>query len=93
MGGTSGDRAEALNTPPNGLALCRWCHDETEHHETWELTVGLGWKIPTLFVANPLEVPALIHTVNGYAWWRLTTDGGYRWIDLEVSHRLNCEPG
>ena len=92
MGGTSGVRAETLNHVENGLALCRGCHDETEHHETWDLTEQLGWRIPS-YVADPLVVPCLIHTVNGYAWWRLTNDAGYQWIDWEVSRRLSYEPG
>lgn len=90
-GGVHGEAAEVANGVQNLLALCRWCHDETEHHETWDLTVALGWRIPK-YVTDPLVVPALIYTVNGYAWWRLTPDAGYTWIDWEVSRRLSYEP-
>ena len=91
MGGTSGERAEILNQVPNGLALCRGCHDETEHSKTWRLTEMIGWRIPG-YVDDPLVVPCLIYTVNGYAWWILTPDNGYTWIDWEVSRRLSYEP-
>jgi hypothetical protein len=80
-GGVSGEAEVLANSPPNLLALCRSCHDETEHHETWELTEGIGWRIPK-FVTDPWSVPARIHTVNGYAWWQLTKEAGYRWIDF-----------
>lgn len=85
-GGVHGDAAEQANDPRNGLALCRTCHDETEHAETWELTQSIGWRIPK-YVPDPLVVPALIHTVNGYGWWRLTNNAGYEWIDWASDHR------
>jgi hypothetical protein len=90
-GGVHGEAAEIANSVQNLLALCRWCHDETEHHETWDLTVAVGWRIPK-YVDDPLVVPALIHTVNGYAWWRLTPEAGFIWTDWEVSRRLSYEP-
>jgi len=87
-GGVHGEAILVANAVPNLLALCRSCHDETEHHETWDLTERIGWRIPK-YVSDPSAVPALIHTVNGHAWWYLTQDGGFIWIDWEVSHRLN----
>jgi hypothetical protein len=36
---------------------------------------------------DPYDVPAKIHTVNGYGWWYLTEDGGYLWADdLNLQH-------
>lgn len=87
-GGVHGAAAEVANAVPNLLALCRSCHDETEHHETWKLTEALGWRIPK-HVAEPWSVPALIHTVQGRAWWRLTPEAGFDWIDWDLSHRLS----
>jgi hypothetical protein len=80
-GGVSGDAERVANAVPNQLALCRSCHDETEHSETWELTECIGWRMPK-YVRDPWSVPARIHTVNGYGWWQLTNDAGYRWIDF-----------
>lgn len=87
MGGVAGEEATIANSVRNLLALCRACHAETEHAETWDLTEQLGWRIPK-WVTDPCTVPALIHTVNGYAWWELTEDVGYRWKDLPVGHRI-----
>lgn len=81
MGGVGGDSEAVANGVPNLLAACRTCHDETEHHETWELTEQIGWRMPK-YVEDPWSVPARLHTVNGYAWWQLTNDSGYRWIDF-----------
>lgn len=80
-GGVSGKAERVANAEPNLLAFCRSCHDETEHHETWELTERIGWRIPK-YVSDPWSVPARIHTVNGDGWWQLTKDAGYRWIDF-----------
>lgn len=86
-GGVHGAAAEIANDVRNILALCRPCHDETEHAETWELTLGLGWRVPK-FVTDPTGIPALLHTVNGYGWHFLTTDVGYRWMDPETPPTL-----
>jgi hypothetical protein len=88
MGGVAGEEATVANSADNLLALCRSCHAETEHAETWDLTEQLGWRIPK-WVPDPGAVPALIHTVNGYAWWLLMKDGGYTWMDLSADHRLS----
>lgn len=87
MGGVAGEAYGQANDVRNMLALCRACHDETEHAETWDLTEQLGWRIPK-WVTDPHAVPALIHTVNGHAWWTLTPDAGYRWLDLPIDHRI-----
>lgn len=79
-GGVHGVAADTANDVRNILALCRACHDETEHAETWDLTQSIGWRMPK-FVAEPAAVPALIHTVNGYGWNFLTFDVGYLWMD------------
>lgn len=88
-GGVSGTAAEVANSVQNLLALCRSCHDETEHAETWILTEQLGWRIPH-WVPDPREVPALIYTVNGRAWWQLNEDG-FRWLDWPATHRLTWD--
>lgn len=87
MGGVAGKAADMANDMRNLLALCQSCHDETEHAETWDLTERIGWRIPK-WVPDPHPVPALIHTVNGHAWWQLTHEAGYRWLDLPVDHRI-----
>lgn len=79
-GGVHRLAAEVANSPNNLLALCRSCHNETEHAETWALTEEIGWRIPK-YVDNPHAVPALIHTCNGYGWWLLVDRGGYEWVD------------
>jgi hypothetical protein len=87
-GGVHGEAAAVANEVRNLLALCRTCHDETEHAETWELTEAIGWRIPK-YVTDPCKVPALIHTVNGYGWHTLTEDAGYRWIDSSPDQRIS----
>lgn len=82
MGGVHSVAAEKSNHIQNLLALCRTCHDETEHAETWDLTEAIGWRVPK-YVTEPRLVPALLHTANGYGWWQLTEDAGYLWIDPE----------
>lgn len=86
-GGVYGAAAETANDVRNILALCRPCHDETEHAESWAATQGIGWRIPK-FVADPTEIPALIFTVNGYGWHFLTKDVGYLWMDPETPPAL-----
>lgn len=86
MGGVHGLAAEIANDVRNLLALCRVCHDKTEHADTWAECLALGWRVGP--GADPLTTPALIHTVNGTGWWLLTEDGGYRWIDREPQERL-----
>jgi len=50
--------------------------------------IALGWVIERRAGADPREIPAKIHTVNGYGWWHLTEDGGYQWADTP-----NLDPG
>ena len=86
-GGVHRQAAEVANDVRNLLALCRVCHDKTEAGDTWAETEGLGWRIPK-WVPDPFAVPAYIFTVNGRAWWLLTEDGGYKWVDLPVHWRV-----
>lgn len=79
-GGVHGAAADTANDVRNILALCRSCHDETEHAETWDLTQSIGWRMPK-WIERPADVPALLHTVNGYGWQFLTSDVGYLWMD------------
>lgn len=90
MGGVHRQGADIANDVRNALALCGPDHDQTEHGETWDLTEAVGWRIPK-WVPDPHAVPALIYTVNGRAWWQLTEDAGYRWMDLTVDHRITWD--
>jgi hypothetical protein len=90
MGGVSGVEATIANSVTNLLALCRDCHNETEHAETWALTEGLGWRIPK-WVPDPGAVPAWIYTVNGHAWWILTEDVGYKWINFPDGYAITWD--
>jgi hypothetical protein len=87
MGGVHRSAAVVANHPTNELALCATCHSFTEDAERWQDCVSTGLRIPH-FVTDPADVPALIHTVNGYGWWRLTQDGGYLWADLPNDYRI-----
>lgn len=82
MGGVYSVSAERANDVRNLLAVCRECHDETEHGETWADTEAIGWRVPK-HVEDARLVPALLHTVNGYGWWQLTQEAGYLWVDPE----------
>lgn len=86
-GGVHGEAAVIANDVRNLLALCRVCHDQTEHAETWDATESLGWRVPSH--GNPFVTPALLYTVNGHGWWLLTNDGGYRWVDLAPDWRID----
>lgn len=85
-GGVHGEAAALANDVRNLLALCRVCHDQTEHAETWAETEALGWRVPSWRFA--FVTPALLHTVNGYGWWLLTENGGYRWVDRTPDWRI-----
>lgn len=61
----------------------------TEQAEEWEECIALGWRIPHIADLDPREVPALLWTVQGHAWWQLTETAGYRWIDWAKSQRLS----
>lgn len=78
-GGVHGAAADVSNSPPNLLALCRPCHDRTLANAA--ACISVGWVIERRSGVNPAEVPAQIHTVNGYGWWFLTAGGGYQWAD------------
>lgn len=79
FGGVHGAAAAVSNSPRNLLMLCRLCHDRTLS-AAYEC-IPVGWVIERRAGVDPREVPAKIHTVNGYGWWYLTAEGGYRWAD------------
>jgi hypothetical protein len=85
-GGVHGLAADVSNDPRNLLMLCRPCHDRTLSDAG--ACIEVGWVIERRSGVDPREVPAKIHTVNGYGWWYLTEEGGYRWAD-----ELNLDPG
>lgn len=84
-GGVHGAASDASNDPRNLLMLCRVCHDRTLADAG--PCIARGWVIERRAGVNPHDVPAKIYTVNGYGWWYLTEDGGYRWAD-----ELNLQP-
>lgn len=84
-GGVHGAAAAVSNSPQNLLMLCRVCHDRTLADAG--PCIGLGWVIERRSGVSPYGVPAKIYTVNGYGWWYLTEEGGYRWAD-----DLNLDP-
>lgn len=84
-GGVHGAAEAISNDVRNLLMLCRPCHDSTLNAAPEAITVG--WVIERRSGVDPLEVPARIHTVNGYGWWQLTADGGYQW-----DHEKNMTP-
>jgi hypothetical protein len=84
-GGVHGAASQASNDPRNLLMFCRPCHDRTLSDAG--TCMAIGWVIERRSGVDPLEVPAKIHTVNGYGWWYLTEQGGYRWAD-----DLNLDP-
>lgn len=85
-GGVHGLAGEVSNDVRNLLMLCRPCHERTLNAATE--CIEVGWVIERRSGVDPREVPAKIHTVNGYGWWYLTEEGGYRWAD-----ELNLDPG
>ena len=85
-GGVHRDAAAIANDVRNLMALCRPCHDKTEHADTWAETEALGWRVPSW--RESFITPVLAHTVNGYGWWLLTKDGGYLWADRESIWRI-----
>lgn len=84
-GGVHGVAADVSNDVRNLLMLCRPCHDRTLDEAA--ACIAVGWVIERRAGVDPRDVPAKIHTVNGYGWWYLTADGGYRWAD-----DLNLDP-
>jgi hypothetical protein len=88
-GGVHGLAVKVANDLRNLLALCRVCHDMTESADEWEECLALGWRIPHVAGLDPREVPALLWTAQGHAWWQLTEDAGYQWIDWGRHQRLS----
>lgn len=91
MGGVSRAAAVVANDVRNLLALCRACHDRTEEASEWAFCISVGWRIPHYVEVDPRWVPAMIHTVNGYGWWRLHEDGGYVWVGFETTTRIEYD--
>lgn len=86
-GGVHGAAAAVSNNPSNLLMLCRPCHNMTLTTVHVGECIALGWVIERRSGALPRDVPAKIHTVNGYGWWFLLPDGTYQWAD-----ELNLTP-
>lgn len=89
-GGVHRAASAVSNDPRNLLMLCRTCHELTLSDAT--ACMAVGWVIERRAGVDPREVPAKIHTVNGYGWWFLTVDGGYEWADdlnLDPDYTLN----
>lgn len=84
-GGVHGAAYDVSNDPRNLLMLCRICHDRTLADAG--ACIKVGWVIERRAGVDPREVPAKIHTVQGYGWWFLTEVGTYRWAD-----DLNMDP-
>lgn len=79
-GGVHGAAAAVSNDVRNLLMLCRQsCHDLTLTDA--QACIAVGWVVERRAGVDPREVPAKIHTVNGYGWWYLTVEGGYTWAD------------
>jgi len=79
IGGVHRAGSDVSNDPRNLLMLCRTCHDLTLSDAAG--CVAVGWVVERRAGVDPREVPAKIHTVNGYGWWYLTEAGGYEWAD------------
>ncbi len=90
-GGVHRAAAEVANDVRNLLALCRACHDRTETADEWEECQALGWRVSHQYDVDVREVPALLYTAQGHAWWQLTEDACYRWIDWARTQRLSSE--
>lgn len=89
-GGVSRAGADLVNDPTNMLALCgQPCHAATEHADTWQACIAKGWRVKR--GTDPRDVPALIHTVNGYGWYQLDSNGGYHWQDKPLEFRITVE--
>lgn len=91
-GGVHRAAADVSNTPSNLLMLCRSCHDRTLTDAP--ACIPIGWVIERRARVNPAEIPAKIHTVNGYGWWLLLENGSYQWDDaanLDPSFALSYD--
>jgi hypothetical protein len=79
--------------PANLLGVCgsgtTGCHGWIEANP--EEAARLGYDLPT--GADPLLIPARLHTVNGRGLWLLDDTGGMRWAEtgeLEPPARWRC---
>lgn len=96
-GGVHGAAADVSNDVRNLLMLCRACHDVTLNDAS--ACIALGWVVERRAGVDPREVPAMIQTVNGFGWWYLTEEGGYRWADdlnlnpsFTLSYKIENDP-
>jgi hypothetical protein len=85
IGGVHRIASDVSNDPRNLIMLCRGCHDRTLTDAA--ACIKIGWVIERRAGVDPRDVPAKIHTVNGYGWWYLTEEGSYEWAD-----HLNLDP-
>lgn len=90
-GGVHGAAAVVANDPRNGLALCRLCHDMTEHADEWRACIAMGLRVEHAYPHDPRGVPALLSTPQGRGWWLLTTDVGYQWVDWPRTYRMTAD--
>lgn len=97
-GGVHGIAAAISNDVRNLLMLCRVCHDRTLADAP--ACIAIGWVIERRAGINPVNVPALIYTVNGRGWWFLTGDAGYQWFDegnltpfFQLTYKIENEEG
>jgi len=74
--------AVAAHACSNLMGLCGTCHDFTLTDPVQ--CRRLGWIVPH-GVAQPLDVPARMVTVNGVGWWYLRDDAGYVWTEEETA--------
>lgn len=77
MGGTAGAAADAVNSPAALIRVCAFDHNRVESYREWSRRHGYLVPRPT----DPATVPARLRTVNGAAWWLLTHEGMYSWVD------------
>lgn len=76
-GGTSGLRAARINSVPNGLRVCNWCHDRAEKNR--EEALHMGWLVPE--GVEPYEYQVYLNIVYGHGWYYLDGDGGYLYAE------------
>jgi hypothetical protein len=72
-GGTKGVRADRVNSVPNGLRVCNWCHDRAEKNRTEAF--HMGWLVPE--GVEPSEYQVYLNIWMGQGWYRLDVHGCY----------------
>lgn len=84
MGGVHGDAYTRAHSPANGLAVCRPCHDAIDRYAP--VARAAGWLVP--HPLDPVMIPTRITTPQGFGWWFLDGEGGYRWCDPQTANFL-----